>query len=273
MNRGTAHQRTFFSAADRRGFLSLLGESHDQCSIDVLAYCLMDNHFHLLLRDEAGRISEAMKRVAGIYTQLVNRRLGRDGPLFRGRFHSIPVETDAYLLAAARYIHLNPLDLPSVSSPADYRWSSYGAYLGNRSVPEFLDRSVLSSFLPDARAVRSFTEDSRRRPARLVDPTSGPATLADIRQVVEGALAIADTEVGDDRPDGWRYRMVLVGLLTRLPAGRLRDDLTAHLGFSRPDACTRAIRRAAQLIEADPVTRRAVALVEEYLGHHDVVAA
>ena len=90
-------------------FLNLLSEIHRRYRVEIHCYCLMDNHYHLLIRTPLANLSRAMRHLDGIYTQRFNRQTRTDGPLFRGRYKSILVECDNYLLQLSRYIHLNPV--------------------------------------------------------------------------------------------------------------------------------------------------------------------
>jgi putative transposase len=109
--------------------------------VKVYAFCLMSNHVHLLLEPgtEVDTLGHLMKRVAARQTRYVNRLEGRTGTLWESRYKSSPVETEAYLLACARYIELNPLRARLVEHPEDYRWSSMQDKLGLRDT-RWLDR-------------------------------------------------------------------------------------------------------------------------------------
>ncbi|WP_395159643.1 transposase [Ilumatobacter sp.] len=104
-------------SAPRRDLRNVQGE--------VLAYCLMDNHFHLLLHCQSGGLSDAMQRLGSAYTRHVNDRVGRDGPLFRGRFHSRLIGDVRYLANVVRYIHRNAL-VNAVDDPSDQAYQSFG---------------------------------------------------------------------------------------------------------------------------------------------------
>ncbi len=147
MNRGGARKRVFAHHADYEVFLQLLADSHQRWEIEVLAYCLMGNHYHLCLRTPEENLSRVMRHVNGVYTQYVNRTQGRDGPLFRGRYKALVVETNTYLSAVVRYIHLNPVKAKLVSTPEVYPWSSHGKYLRRKTAPSWLNvEEVLSGF-------------------------------------------------------------------------------------------------------------------------------
>jgi putative transposase len=97
--------------------------------MDVTAYCLMSNHYHLLVHTPEGNLTRCMRHLGGVYTQLFNRRHGHDGPLFRGRYKAILVEEEEYLLGLVRYVHHNPLKAGVVKTLKEYPWSSHHAYL------------------------------------------------------------------------------------------------------------------------------------------------
>ena len=147
MNRGSAYQKIFINNEDNELFLRTLSETHSLWGIEVFAYCLMDNHYHILLRTPEGKLSRAMKHLNGLYTQRFNKNHGRDGALFRGRYKAILVDADAYLTSVVRYIHLNPVEAKCVKRPQDYRWSSHRLYLEDKNVPQWLKgQEVLNHF-------------------------------------------------------------------------------------------------------------------------------
>jgi hypothetical protein len=107
----------------------------------------MDNHYHLLVETPEGNLSIGMRQINGIYTRRFNRRHEKSGHLFQGRFKSVLVERDSYLLEVNRYISLNPVRSGVISDPAKYAWSSFPAMIGIQTVPTFLSREwVLSQF-------------------------------------------------------------------------------------------------------------------------------
>src|SRR5450759_1095392 len=107
--RGNAREAIFRDDADRDLFLAALGEVVTRFGWLFHAYCLMDNHYHLLIETSQGNLSPGMRQLNGVYTQRVNRRHARVGHVFQGRFKAILVERDSYLLELARYIVLNPV--------------------------------------------------------------------------------------------------------------------------------------------------------------------
>lgn len=143
MNRGAGRRKIFKSNYHRLIFLELLEECTKMFNLKVYAYCLMDNHYHLLVSTPDANISRVMRHINGVYTQKFNLSLKTDGPLFRGRYKAQLVEDDCYQLIVTRYIHLNPVEAGLVTDPADYKWSSYAAYLDNVKMPEWLSANVI----------------------------------------------------------------------------------------------------------------------------------
>jgi putative transposase len=121
MNRGRARQNIFHTASDFEQFLATLEEASSRFSIEVHAYCLMTNHYHLLIKTPLGNLQRAMRHIGGVYTQRYNRSHRTDGSLFRGRYKSILVDSDEYLLHLSKYIHLNPVEAQMVEHLDSYR--------------------------------------------------------------------------------------------------------------------------------------------------------
>jgi REP element-mobilizing transposase RayT len=162
MNRG-AHRHEIFSAdPDAELFLDSLAEASARYEIEIHAYCLMGNHYHLLVRSRTGRLSECIRFAVGRFSRTKNKRDGSDGPLFRSRFTSAPVESEAHLLECSRYIHLNPVRAGIVRAPEEWVWSSARAYLGIGHAPDWLiTHEMLAMFghLDSKRHYRDFLLD------------------------------------------------------------------------------------------------------------------
>lgn len=147
MNRGLSRRNIFLEDDGRQSFLDLLGDLSRLWKIEIHAYCLLDNHYHLLLSTPEAGLSRAMRHLDGLYTQKFNRVHHRDGPLFRGRYKAILIDAEEYFLTVVRYIHNNPLAAGVVTDIDRYRWSSHWGYLKKRQCPHWLNtRSVLSRF-------------------------------------------------------------------------------------------------------------------------------
>lgn len=128
-------------------FLALLGETAQAFQSEVHAYSLMDNHYHLLIHTPQGGLGRALRHLNGVYTLRYNRRNKTDGPLFRGRYKARLIEAEDYLLAVARYIHLNPVEAGLVKDPAQHSWTSHCDYLkGNKKTDWLITEEILSRF-------------------------------------------------------------------------------------------------------------------------------
>jgi REP-associated tyrosine transposase len=151
MNRGRERGRVkvYRTKEDYEAFLQTLEEAVERFGIVIHAYCLMSNHYHLLLQTPRANLSRAMRHINGVYTQRYNRLHSSDGPLFRGRFKSILVDSDAYLLQLSRYIHRNPIETqkPIVDSLVQFPWSSYPAYVNKAPCPDWLTQGLTYQML------------------------------------------------------------------------------------------------------------------------------
>ena len=143
MNRGAGHRMIFNTDEQRQYFLSLLEVTAKRFNADWHAYCLMGNHYHLMLQTPDGNLQRIMRHINGIYTQYFNRSENTDGALFRGRYKAILVDAQAYWLQLSRYIHRNPLEAGLVGDLTDYPWSSYQAYTKARSAPGWLSTEYI----------------------------------------------------------------------------------------------------------------------------------
>jgi putative transposase len=172
MNRGLSRRAIFLGDKGRERFLDLLSDITRLWKIEIYAYCLMDNHYHLLLHTPKGGLARAMRHLDGIYTQRFNRSHHRDGPLFRGRYKAILIDAEEYFVSVVRYIHHNPVEAGVVSEMDRYRWSSHRGYLSKRERPVWLNtRSVLARF-GGVREYREFMHSEIEK--EVVDFYKGP---------------------------------------------------------------------------------------------------
>lgn len=161
-SRGNERRDIFKSRKDREQFLLYLQSSVERYGAVIHAYCLMTNHYHLLVETPHGNLSEIMRHVNGAYTTYFNVKRKRAGHLFQGRYKAIVVEADEYALELSRYIHLNPVRAGMVSRPEDHEWSSYRCYAGFTTEPVWLTSHLVLGNLGKANAkakYRSFVED------------------------------------------------------------------------------------------------------------------
>lgn len=121
-------------------FLNLWARASSKFDIEIVSFCLMGNHFHFLVISRTAQLSRALQFVSQVYTQRFNARHGRDGALFRGRFHSVLVDSDVYFERVGRYIELNPVaaGITPLTQLESYRWSSFQYYTGHRRRPSWL---------------------------------------------------------------------------------------------------------------------------------------
>ncbi len=145
-SRGNERKAVFQSTRDREKFLSYLESAHDRYGAVIHVYCLMENHYHLLLETPRGNLSQILHHINGAYTTYFNIKRKRSGHLFQGRFKGILVERDAYCKELSRYIHLNPVRAGLVKSPSEYGWSSYRYYIGSKREPEWFATELLLGY-------------------------------------------------------------------------------------------------------------------------------
>ena len=161
-SRGNARADIFEADSDRETFLRILGAVVKRFNWLCHAYCLMNNHYHLLIETPEGNLSAGMRQLNGVYTQAFNRAHRRDGHVFKGRFTAILVEKESHLLELCRYVVLNPVRAGMVERPEQYRWSSYRPTLGKAAKPALLTtRWLLGNF-------SNTLAESRRRYRKFV---------------------------------------------------------------------------------------------------------
>ncbi|TLS72798.1 hypothetical protein FE236_13450 [Mariprofundus erugo] len=181
-SRGNARSDIYLTDDDREMFLAVLAHVVDRFGWICHAYCLMSNHFHLMIETPRSNLSRGMRQLNGIYTQRFNRTHGRVGHVFQGRFKSIVVDKEAYLLELSRYIVRNPVAAGMVKDAGNWPWSSYQATAGAVSTPAFLDTGwLLSRFGNDSETARAayvaFVRDEQM--VSPWDQLNGPDILGD----------------------------------------------------------------------------------------------
>ena len=146
-SRGNEQKPIFKHDADRELFLNTLFHVTQRFHWVCHAYCLMNNHYHLVIETPEGNLSKGMRQLNGVYTQAFNRRHARVGHLFQGRFKAILVQKDSHFLAVCRYVVLNPVRAKAVNRPGEWKWSSYRATIGQAPIPDCLKTDeILSQF-------------------------------------------------------------------------------------------------------------------------------
>ena len=169
-SRGNAQENIYRNDADRMQFYNVLAEVCDRFNWVIHAYCLMDNHYHLLVETPEQNLSKGMRHLNGVYTQRFNQYHARVGHVFQGRYKAILVQKESYLLELARYIVLNPVRARMVRTSRDWPWSSYRATTGQISVPEWLYVDwVLSAFAKQKKTAitryKAFVAEGKNQPS------------------------------------------------------------------------------------------------------------
>ncbi|MGN7479184.1 transposase [Solibacillus silvestris] len=203
MIRGANRQEIFHDEEDRYQFLETLKKYKQQANLKVYAWCLMNNHVHLLLREGIEKLSVTMKRIGVSYVQYYHRKYFTTGHLFQDRFKSEDVETKQYFLTVVRYIHQNPIKARIVRHMEEWKWSSCQSYYGYRHIDsDFLDHQVtLRLFSRDVTvAIEKFREfNERLNEDSCLDEEEAPTRLTDddarvlIKEML-GSLSIAQVK-------------------------------------------------------------------------------
>jgi putative transposase len=162
-SRGNERKDIFKTRKDREQFLSYLESAAERYNAVIHAYCLMGNHYHLLLQTPLGNLSRIMRHINGAYTTYYNVKKQRIGHLLQGRYKALLVDMDAYAQELSRYIHLNPVRAGIVKRPEEYLWSSYRHYINMDSDPKWLHTGFILSYFNRSiskakKAYRQFVE-------------------------------------------------------------------------------------------------------------------
>lgn len=235
-SRGNARADIFTVSSDRHLFLDALEEVIKRFNWLCHAYCLMDNHYHLMIETPEGNLSRGMRHLNGIYTQAFNRRHGRVGHIFQGRFKAIVVEKERHLLELCRYVVLNPVRAGLAEKPEEWTWSSYAATAGFRNAPASLCVDwVLGHFGTNS-------DEAYARYRRFVADGMGAESpwTSVTGQIFLGSDAFLDTL---REPVGEKAQMGEVPRRQRLMTRPLLTDLFSRTGKDKRSR-NEAIRRA-----------------------------
>jgi putative transposase len=238
-SRGNEQKDVFKSQKDREKFLEYLESATKRYGAAVHAYCLMGNHYHLLLETPSGNLSQIMRHINGAYTTYFNVKRKRAGHLFQGRYKAILVEADEYATELSRYIHLNPVRVEIVARPEGYQWSSYRSYIGQNKAPDWLKTEFILGYfgkkVPDANNnYRKFVED-------LLDSEYDSPLKATVASTVLGSeefvREISERHLGEKRAE--RSVPAVKELATRPSMDEIIQKIKAVLG--EKDELTRNI--------------------------------
>ena len=198
-SRGNGGADIYLDARDRQLFLDVLASVGQRLPLVCYAYCLMSNHYHLVMGTPQGNLPKGMRQLNGVYTQSFNRRHGRSGHVFQGRYKAILADRDAYLLEVSRYVVLNPVRATMVSEPAEWPWSSYRATVGTVQAPRWLDvEGLLSHFGQSGTQGRSRCPTREERPkVQWYSPSPSPPEIEAAHGDRHAAMAAAYGSGGD----------------------------------------------------------------------------
>ncbi len=181
-SRGNERKDIFKDTEDKARFLSYLESSNQRYSAVIHVYCLMDNHYHLLLETPSGNLSQIMHHINGAYTTYFNKRHQRYGHLFQGRYKAIIIEADEYAGELSRYIHLNPVRAGIVEKPEEYKWSSYQYYTGREKRPDWLRVDFILRYFSNKTSI------AKRRYNEYVKAVLGKEYENPLREVVASTI-------------------------------------------------------------------------------------
>ena len=187
-SRGDRREDIYLNDADRQRWLDLLGEVCVRHNWLCHAYCLMDNHFHIVIETVDGNLSAGMRQLNGVYTQWHNRTHGRVGHVFQGRFKAIIVQRESYLLELARYVVLNPVRAGMCAVPEQWPWSSYRAMVGQAHRPNWLHTEWL---------LAQFGNQYAKAVAAYIDHVRAGVGLPSIWDALQDTLYLGDAEFAD----------------------------------------------------------------------------
>jgi len=268
-NRGARQHEIFLDDRDRASFVDLVADSCTSHGVEIIAYCLMGNHFHLVLHCPKGDLSGAMHHFASRYVSLFNHVHSFDGSLFNDRFWNKLIGSNEALLQTTRYVHRNPLELGL--NLRRYRWSSYPAYAGLVPMPQWLTPAVPLGVAGGARRYQDFVETDMASDKSLIAAgvgafaaqeraKSGPTLLEPIDDSIAKLFGVPRTEVRRAMR-GRRNTARMAAVLVAVDRGADTNDIAAWYNVSSPSGVRVMVSRARRLAATDPAFAEAVRAV------------
>ena len=285
-SRGNERKEVFKSTRDRTKFLEYLKTATLKYDAVIHVYCLMDNHYHLLLETPSGNLPQIMHHINGAYTIYYNVKRGRSGHLFQGRYKAILVDADEYAKELSRYIHLNPVRAKMVERPEEYDWSSYQDYTGARKPHEWLNRDFIlgnfgNTFSAAEKNYRKFVTSLEGKEYKSPLKIVFASTILGGRGFIEHVkkFFVEDKETNKQIPaaktlmEKASMEEILTCVDREFPEGRLSRDLKQYLCHKYTSECLKkigeqfnisesavshAVRRASKTIEQDKQVREKV---------------
>ncbi len=227
-SRGNERREIFKSQKDQEKFLSYLESAVVRYGAVIHGYCLMSNHYHLLLETPAGNLSQIMRHVNGAYTTYFNVKRKRAGHLFQGRYKAILIEADEYAAELSRYTHLNPVRATMVARPEEHPWSSYRCYIGQNRAPEWLKTDFILGYFggDNAKAHKRYRKFAEDLLAREYDSPLQGAVASTVLGSPEFVADVSERDLGDHR-DG--RNLPALKQLTQRPS---MDEIVAKVAIA-----------------------------------------
>lgn len=247
-NRGARKLRIFADDDDRRYFLRLLALTARKHAVRVLAWCLMDNHYHLSLRTDGTRMGRMVRDLEKTYARYFNRKTGHVGALFEGRFGSVWLPDMRATAYVSRYIHANCRD--KGARPESYPWSSCAAYLQGGPATDWFDPSPVLDWIGGPSAYRGYmAEVPPLRPSRAEETGAQGALIEHILERVQRAL-----------PEGTKYSGKALACWVAVRMFALKPKaLAACLGYASGRVVSAIVARLTRTLQRDARTLNALA--------------
>jgi REP element-mobilizing transposase RayT len=303
MNRGRNRAKIFYLRADYTAFIELLKDASSLWNIRIAAYCLMSNHYHLLVQTPEANLSRFMRHINGLYTQYFNRTHKSDGQLFRGRYKSIVINGDSYLLELVRYIHRNPQTAGLVKRLDDYSWSSHRAYISKGNEGNWMHKNFILSMLEENKSKRrqayhdfvkqevpkaisalyenkklplllgakDFIDDIRQKYYDKTSIKEVPQVKelfldkSQIERTVCGVYRIEVDDILKSRRSNYNEARNVAIYLTRKYAGASLKDMGFRFGMNSYTSVSSVIMRIKQVMDGDKKLRQRITAAEKLL--------
>lgn len=300
--RGNNRQSVFRDDQDRTRYLEKLFRYCEEKEVDLLAYCLLTNHIHVLLETPKGNLSKMMQPFQTSYTVYFNKRHKRSGHVFEQRYKAFLVDKDNYLLEVSRYIHLNPVSAGIVERPKEYRWSSYREYLKGKKIGVLNSHRVLEYF-PGSRKHRlagyrefveeklavgkieelpvlkqafigdeDFAEEATKKATKLGDS----ARVFSLGRIVQAVCKVSGTPQGEiqrpGRSEAVKSAREIICYLARKHSHVGLRELTRFLGVKELSTPSHGVRRAEQRLNKEPTFRRQLVQALQILSNSSIQA-
>lgn len=239
-SRGNARKKIFRDDQDKEIFLDTFASVVKRYNWLCHAYCLMDNHYHLIIETPDANLSKGMRQLNGVYTQRYNKRHGKTGHVFQGRFKALLVQKDTYLLELSRYVVLNPVRVRIIEDPKDWKWSSYPATAGLTKTLDYVTTDWLLQQFGSKRKTavgryKEFVQEGIKKKASPWEELQGQILLGDEKFIEEFRDILSGKEQIKEIPRNQRYvgRPTLQDLFgdVKDKNARNRQIYTAHVKF------------------------------------------